>query len=85
MPTRGCANCGRLWSSPIRRRFGERCPECEAGATGKPVHVLGLDGSDGKFARFHETMRQAGITRPFAGRIESWSYAPLDDTKVTEQ
>jgi mitochondrial fission protein ELM1 len=45
----------------------------EAAATGKPVHILGLDGGDAKFARFHEAMRQAGITRPFAGRIESWS------------
>jgi uncharacterized protein len=52
----------------------------EAAATGKPVHVIGLDGGDAKFARFHETMRKAGITRPFAGRIESWSYAPPDDT-----
>jgi mitochondrial fission protein ELM1 len=25
-------------------------------------------------------MREAGITRPFSGRIDSWSYAPLDDT-----
>jgi mitochondrial fission protein ELM1 len=25
-------------------------------------------------------MRAAGITRPFAGRIEHWSYPPLDDT-----
>jgi mitochondrial fission protein ELM1 len=25
-------------------------------------------------------MRDAGITRPFAGRIESWRYDPLDDT-----
>src|SRR6266571_13307 len=52
----------------------------EAAATGKPVHILGLDGGDAKFARFHETMRKAGITRPFAGEIECWSYTPLDDT-----
>jgi hypothetical protein len=32
MPTRVCASCGRLWSSAVRRRFGERCPECEAEA-----------------------------------------------------
>jgi hypothetical protein len=25
-------------------------------------------------------MREAGITRTFAGRIESWCYDPLDDT-----
>jgi len=52
----------------------------EAAATGKPVHIIELEGGDAKFARFHQTMRDAGITRPFTGRIESWHYAPLDDT-----
>jgi hypothetical protein len=52
----------------------------ESAATGKPVHLIGLDGGDAKFARFHETMREAGAVRPFAGEIESWSYPPLDDT-----
>jgi len=51
----------------------------EAAATGKPVHIIGLDGGDAKFARFHETMQKAGITRPFAGEIECWSYTPPDD------
>jgi mitochondrial fission protein ELM1 len=52
----------------------------EAAATGQPVHILDLDGGDAKFARFHKAMREAGITRPFVGRIESWRYTPLDDT-----
>ena len=52
----------------------------EAAATGKPVHVLELAGGNPKFARFHATMREAGITRPFSGRIESWSYEIPDDT-----
>jgi hypothetical protein len=52
----------------------------EAAATGKPVHVLDLDGGNTKFKRFHATMRAAGITRPFTGRIESWSYPIQDDT-----
>jgi mitochondrial fission protein ELM1 len=52
----------------------------EAAATGKPVHILELPGGDAKFARFHEAMRQAGVTRLFAGAIEQWSYEPPDDT-----
>ncbi|HEX5317525.1 MAG TPA: mitochondrial fission ELM1 family protein [Stellaceae bacterium] len=52
----------------------------EAAATGKPVQVIGIDGGDGKFARFHAAMREAGITRPFAGALECWSYSPPDDT-----
>ena len=52
----------------------------EAAATGKPVYIIDLDGGDAKFTRFHKAMREAGITRPFAGEIEEWSYAPPDDT-----
>ena len=52
----------------------------EAAATGKPVHIIGLAGGDQKFSRFHRAMQEAGITRPFAGRVERWDYAPLDDT-----
>lgn len=52
----------------------------EAAATGKPVHIIELDGGNAKFARFHAAMRKAGITRPFAGCIESWSYPVPDDT-----
>ncbi len=52
----------------------------EAAATGKPIHILALEGGNAKFARFHRLMWRAGITRPFAGRIESWSYEIPDDT-----
>jgi uncharacterized protein len=52
----------------------------EAAATGKPVHILGLDGGNAKFSRFHAAMQAAGVTRPFVGRIESWSYPVPDDT-----
>jgi hypothetical protein len=52
----------------------------EAAATGKPVHIVDLDGGSAKFDRFHEAMRRAGITRPFTGAIEQWRYDPPDDT-----
>jgi mitochondrial fission protein ELM1 len=52
----------------------------EAAATGKPVHIIALDGGSAKFARFHGLMRDAGVSRPFAGEIETWCYPPLDDT-----
>lgn len=52
----------------------------EAAATGKPVHVVDLDGGSTKFDRFHEAMRAAGATRLFAGTIEQWRYDPPDDT-----
>jgi hypothetical protein len=51
----------------------------EAAATGKPVHVVPLEGGSKKFARFHRAMEEAGITRPFRGAIEQWTYRPPDD------
>ncbi|MGH7060291.1 MAG: mitochondrial fission ELM1 family protein, partial [Stellaceae bacterium] len=53
----------------------------EAAATGKPVHIIELAGGNAKFTRFHDAMRAAGITRPFAGEIETWSYPVPDDTR----
>ena len=52
----------------------------EACFTGKPVYVVELEGGSAKFRRFHEGLRQAGMTRPFTGVLEQWHYAPLDDT-----
>lgn len=52
----------------------------EAASTGKPVHVIDLPGNAAKFARFHDALRAGGITRPFRGDLESWTYQPLDDT-----
>ena len=53
----------------------------EAGATGKPVHVVDLEGGSPKFLRFHSALRQAGITRPFTGVLEQWDYQPLAETR----
>lgn len=52
----------------------------EACSTGKPVFVMPLDGGSAKFRRFHDALAASGMTRPFTGRLESWSYAPLDET-----
>jgi mitochondrial fission protein ELM1 len=52
----------------------------EAAATGKPVHVIELAGGSDKFRQFHAEMAKAGITRPFVGAIEDWSYTRPDDT-----
>jgi mitochondrial fission protein ELM1 len=54
----------------------------EAAGTGKPVYVQRLKGSSKRLGRFHDLMRERGATRPFAGKIESWSYAPINDTEV---
>lgn len=52
----------------------------EACFTGKPVYVVNLDGGSRKFARFHETFRNEGYTRPFTGTLDpDWQPPPLND------
>ena len=52
----------------------------EAAATGKPVYVVDIPGRGEKFDRLHETLRNRGIARKFEGRIEHWTYEPLNET-----
>ena len=54
----------------------------EAASTGKPVYVFDLPGGSAKFRAFHDGLRADGITRTFAGKLERWTYRPLDDTAV---
>jgi hypothetical protein len=53
---------------------------CEAAATGRPVHVLALPGGRRRSQTFHRLLAERGITRPFTGTIETWTYPPLDET-----
>ena len=53
----------------------------EAATTGKPVHVVELEGGSAKFRRFHESLRKDGITRAFEGKLESWDYPALQETQ----
>lgn len=52
----------------------------EAAATGKPVHILAMEGGAPKFDRFHASLRGSGAARPFSGHLEQWTYAPLAET-----
>jgi len=54
----------------------------EAAGTGKPVYVQALPGRSTRLARFHRLMQERGATRPFEGRLESWSYVPINDTEM---
>lgn len=54
----------------------------EAAGTGKPVYVQALPGRSNRLSRFHRLMRERGVTRPFEGKLESWSYAPVNDTEM---
>ena len=52
----------------------------EAAATGKPVYVIELDGGSPKFRRFLDGIYAHGAARPFDGRLENWTYVPLNAT-----
>jgi len=52
----------------------------EAAATGKPIHVLAVDGRAGKLQRFYESLIRRGCAREFNGTLEAWSYQPLLET-----
>jgi hypothetical protein len=53
----------------------------EAAATGKPVHVIELEGGSAKFRRFLDSMYAHGAARRFDGRLEKWGYVPLNATQ----
>jgi uncharacterized protein len=53
----------------------------EACSTGKPVHIIELEGGNDRFTRFHTSLQNDGITRPFKGKLENWSYSPLTCTQ----
>ena len=52
----------------------------EAVFTGKPVHVVDLDGSSRRIEMFHAHMMSKGYTRRFVGKLEQWHFTPPDDT-----
>lgn len=52
----------------------------EALSTGKPVYTASLEGGGKRLDLFHKLLQNQGYTRPFAGVLEQWSYAPPHDT-----
>lgn len=55
----------------------------EATATGAPVYIFEPSGGDGgKVARYIDALEQAGAVRRFTGRIEPYSYAPIDSSLI---
>lgn len=51
----------------------------EALTTGRPVHVARLPGRSSRLGRFVDDLVAEGYVRWFDGRLEPWSYAPLDE------
>ena len=53
----------------------------EACAVGKPVHVFHMGDGAKKLRHFHQALIEDGVTRPFVGKIEQWSYDPPTETE----
>lgn len=49
----------------------------EAATTGKPVHIFPITRVSGKIRRFHDSLKDIGAARQFAGGIGQWEYRPL--------
>ncbi|MFM8821150.1 MAG: mitochondrial fission ELM1 family protein [Phenylobacterium sp.] len=53
----------------------------EAAATGKPVLILPMDGGSAKLGRLKANLVARGSARPFAGHLDLFAAAPLDETR----
>jgi len=52
----------------------------DACTTGKPVHILPMDGrGSARFDQFFSALEAEGAVRPFNGSLDSWTYESLDD------
>ena len=54
----------------------------EAVATSAPVLLAGLPGRSRRIRRFNQYLQEDGRLRPFAGRLDLWPVAPVDDTQA---
>ncbi len=54
----------------------------EAVATPVPVLLAGLPGRSRRIRRFNQYLQEDGRVRPFAGRLDLWPVAPIDDTQA---
>jgi uncharacterized protein len=57
----------------------------EATATGKPVYIVDIPGGGPKFDHLHADLKKRGIARAFTGKIEQWTYEPLNETERVAQ
>lgn len=51
----------------------------DACSTGKPVHIIELEGSSPRFDRLYAHLKEIGAIRQFDGNLADWSYEPLKD------
>jgi uncharacterized protein len=77
---------GSLLVTPSRRTRADSLAALSAAIKDVPHirhgQVQALKGRSRQLARFHALMQERGATRPFEGRLETWTYAPINDTEL---
>lgn len=53
----------------------------ESCTTGKPVYMIDLDGGAKRITQLHENLINDGKLRKFEGKLETFSYEPLNDAQ----
>lgn len=53
----------------------------DACSTGKPVYMIALEGGHPRIDKLHKHLQDLGVLRIFDGRLESYSYTPLQDAE----
>ena len=54
----------------------------DAATTGKPVHLIPLEGGSKRFERLYKHFQNLGAIRFFNGNLESWTYTPINDAQM---
>ena len=57
----------------------------ESCTTGKPVYMIDLDGGARRISRLHNNLIKHGALRKFVGKLDNYSYEPLDDAQIVAQ
>ncbi|PCJ99910.1 MAG: hypothetical protein COA45_03615 [Zetaproteobacteria bacterium] len=53
----------------------------ESCTTGKPVYMINLEGGAKRISKLHSNLMCHGVLKPFKGKIELFSYEPLNDAQ----
>ncbi len=54
----------------------------ESATTGKPVYLIELEGGTKRIKKMHENLMHHGALRKFEGKLESFTYEPLNDAQI---
>lgn len=54
----------------------------EAASTGKPVYIIPLSGGSRRINKFHRHLCDKNVVKEFDGKLQKWSYKPLNDSQI---